>query len=79
MRCASCQSHDEEAVALASAAAAIRRKIGMPAKEAEREQIERALAAARARLTPEAYDKAWREGRIAPLDRVPGVGTRSRL
>ena len=72
--CASCQSRDDEAVALASAAAAIRLKIGMPAKEAEREQIDRTLAAARARLSPLAYKKAWREGRTAPLERVRGVG-----
>ena len=73
--CASCQSRDEEAVALVSAAAAIRLKIGMPTKEAEREQIDRTLAAARARISPEAYEKAWREGRTAPLERVRGVGT----
>ena len=39
--CASCQSRDEAAVVLASAAAAIRHKIGAPAKQVEREKIER--------------------------------------
>jgi predicted ATPase/serine/threonine protein kinase len=71
--CASCQSRDEEAVALASAAAAIRLKIGTPAKQAEREQIDRTLAAARSRISAEAYANAWREGRTAPLDRTLGI------
>ena len=46
--CAGCQSHDEEAVALASAAAAIRQKIGAPAKPVEHDKVERTLAQARA-------------------------------
>ena len=52
--CASCQSRDEQAVALASAAAAIRQQIAAPAEPAERERIERALAQARQRISPEA-------------------------
>ena len=68
--CALCQSRDQEAVALAGAAAAIRLKIGMPARDAEREQIDRTLATARARMSPEAYERAWRKGRTAPHERV---------
>jgi predicted ATPase/serine/threonine protein kinase len=68
--CATCQSRDEEAVALASAAAAIRQRIAAPAKSDERQRIERTLAQARARLSAEAYERAWREGHSAPLDRL---------
>jgi predicted ATPase/Tfp pilus assembly protein PilF len=73
--CASCQSHDEAAVVLASAAAAIRHKIGAPAKQVERETIERTLAQARIRITAEAYANAWREGLTATLDRILGIET----
>ena len=62
--CAGCQSRDEAAVALASAAAAIRQKIGAPAKQAEREKIERTLAQARTRISAEAYAQRV-EGRAA--------------
>ena len=48
-------------------------QIGMPAEQVEREQIDRTLDAARARISPEAYEKAWREGRTVPLERVRGV------
>jgi hypothetical protein len=68
--CASCQSRDEAAVLLAGAAAAIRQRIGAPAKQAERETIARSLAHARARLTPEAYAQAWKAGLTASLDEV---------
>ena len=71
--CASCQSRDEAAVVLASAAAAIRQKIGTPAKQAEREKIERTLAQARTRISAEAYANAWREGLTATLDRILGI------
>ena len=70
--CASCQSRDEEAVALASAAGAIRQKVGTPPKHAEREKIDQTLAVAKTRLSAEAYANAWREGRTAPLDRILG-------
>ena len=76
--CASCQSRDEAAVVLASAAAAIRQRIGAPAKQAEREKIERTLAQARARISAEAYANAWREGLTATLDRVLGIETAPR-
>ncbi len=68
--CASCQSRDEAAVVLASAAAAIRQRIGAPAKQAERERIERTLAQARVRLGPEAI-RGGVEGR-AHVDARPG-------
>ena len=45
--CAGCQARDEEAIVLASAAAAIRLRIGTPAKQAERDKVERTLSAAR--------------------------------
>ena len=74
--CATCQSRDEEAVALASAAAAIRQKIAAPPKPAERERIERTLAQARGRLSPEAYAEAWNRGHTSPLDGLLGSGSR---
>ena len=77
--CASCQSRDEAAVVLASAAAAIRQKIGAPAKQAEREKIERTLAQARTRISAEAYASAWREGLTATLDRILGIETAPRV
>jgi predicted ATPase/serine/threonine protein kinase len=72
--CATCQSRDEHAVALTSAAAAIRQRIAAPPKPAERDRIERALAQARGRITAEAYDTAWTEGHSTPLDRLLGPG-----
>jgi tetratricopeptide (TPR) repeat protein len=73
--CATCESRDEQAVALTSAAAAIRQRIAAPPKPAERERIERALAQARGRISAEAYDTAWTEGHSAPLDRLLGTET----
>ena len=71
--CASCQSRDEAAVTLASAAAAIRQQDRAPAKQAERERIERTLAQARARISRGGLRRA-RGGRAstAPLDRILG-------
>jgi predicted ATPase/serine/threonine protein kinase len=73
--CAGCEARDEDAVVLASAAAAIRQKIGTPAKQIERERIDRTLAAARLRVSADAYASAWREGRTATLDRVLEITT----
>ena len=73
--CASCQSRDETAVALASAAAAIRHRLGAPAKQGERDRIERTLAQARTSISAEAYATAWREGLTATLDRILGIET----
>ena len=70
--CATCQSRDEQAVALASAAAAIRKRIAAPPKPAERERIERTLAQARGRISPEAYAEAWSQGHASPLDQLLG-------
>ena len=71
--CATCQSREEQAVALTSAAAAIRQRIAAPPKPAERERIERALAQARGRISAEAYETAWTLGHSAPLDEVLGA------
>jgi predicted ATPase/serine/threonine protein kinase len=71
--CASCQSHDDAAVRLASAATAIRQKIGAPAKQVEREKIEGTLARARMRISADAFADAWRDGLTAPLDRILGI------
>jgi predicted ATPase/serine/threonine protein kinase len=68
--CASCQSRDGDAVALASAAAAIRMKIGSPLRQGERERIQQTLETAQSRLTPENYASAWRDGRAATLDEL---------
>ena len=68
--CASCQARDSDAVALASAAAAIRLKIGSPLRQGERERIEQTLETAQSRLPPETYASAWRDGRAATLDEL---------
>jgi hypothetical protein len=73
--CASCQSREEAAVTLASAASAIRQKLGTPAKQDERERIDRALAKARGRLTAQAFANAWNEGLTITLDRVLAIET----
>ncbi len=71
--CASSQSRDTSAVRMASAAAAIRHRIGSPAKQAERDVVERTLAQARTRLSPGAYADAWAEGLTSTLDEVLGA------
>ena len=60
--CANRQARDEEAVALASAAATLRLKIGAPPKQNEKERVDATLALARTRLDPETYTAAWRQG-----------------
>lgn len=72
--CATCQRRDEEAVALASAAAAIRQRIAAPAKADERQRIDRTLEQARARINAEAYDRAWREGHTTSIERLLELG-----
>jgi predicted ATPase/predicted Ser/Thr protein kinase len=71
-RCAGSQSRHEAAVRLAGAAAAIRQRIGAPAKPLEREKVERTLAQARGSISADAYGAAWKEGLSAPLDRILG-------
>jgi predicted ATPase/serine/threonine protein kinase len=66
--CAGGQSRDVEAVALASAAAAIRSKVGMLEKREERERLDQTLALARTRLGADAFANAWSNGRGANLD-----------
>ena len=73
--CAICQSRDEAAVTLVSAAATIRQRMAASAKAAERERIDKTLDQARRRLTAEAYENAWREGHTAPLDRILEIET----
>jgi predicted ATPase/serine/threonine protein kinase len=75
--CAACEGRDEEAVVLASAAATIRLKIGTPAKPRERERVEQTLSLARARIGEQAFENAWKEGRTASLDRIPGLARAS--
>jgi predicted ATPase/serine/threonine protein kinase len=73
--CAGCQTHDREAIMLASAAAGLREKIGTPAKPTELDKIERTLAAARTRISADAYASAWEEGRIGSIDLILGITT----
>jgi predicted ATPase/serine/threonine protein kinase len=68
--CAAAQRLDERAVMLASAAAAIRFKVGSPPKERERAQVDKALQLARERLPADVYQEAWRQGRAMPLDQL---------
>ena len=72
--CAGSQARDDEAVTLASAAAAIRTRIGMPHKPAERVRFDQALGLARSRLSKDDYEKAWDAGRSVSLDRILGMG-----
>ena len=60
--CAARQSRDRDAVALLGAAAAIRLKIGSPARQEERGRIDQTLASARTRLSPDEYATAWNTG-----------------
>ena len=76
--CATCQMRDEAAVAMAAAAAAIRQKVGSPPKQVDRDRIERTLAQARERISPEAYASAWKEGHTAPPDRIVGIDSGGR-
>jgi tetratricopeptide (TPR) repeat protein len=68
--CAGCQCRDEAAVKLASAAAAIRQRIGAPNRPSERARIDETLLRVRARIDPETYAEAWREARTATLDSI---------
>ena len=76
--CASCQSRDEAAVVLASAAAAIRHRIGTPAKQAEREKIERRWPRRAHAHQREAYARRVEEGLTATIDRILGIETAPR-
>jgi tetratricopeptide (TPR) repeat protein len=64
------QLRHEAAVRLAGAAAAIRQRVGAPAKPLEKDKVERTLAQARASLSDEDYGGAWKDGLSAPLDRI---------
>jgi predicted ATPase/serine/threonine protein kinase len=68
--CAGCQRRDEAAVRLASAAAAIRQRIGTPNKPSERARIDETLVHARARIDQDTYAVAWQEARTATLDSI---------
>jgi hypothetical protein len=61
-------------VALAGAAAAIRLKIGSPARQDERGRVEETLALARGRMTPDDYADAWRAGRTATVEDLLAPG-----
>ncbi len=69
--CASCQSRDEAAVVLASAAAAIRQKIGAPRQAGANGKRSSARWPRReCGSVPRRIAEAWREGLTAPLDRI---------
>ena len=59
---------DEPALRLASAAEALRDRIGSPLSPAEREDLDRSIAAARAALTPEHAARAWEDGRAMSIE-----------
>ena len=65
-----CERRDEAAVRLASAAAAIRQRIGAPIKPSERARIDETLAHAREHIDPEVYAVAWRDARTATLESI---------
>ncbi len=68
--CAGRERRDEAAVRLASAAAAIRQRIGAPAKPAEQARIGETLTQARDRIGPDTFARVWREARAATLDSI---------
>ena len=68
--CAGRQARHFVAVRLASAAAAIRERILVPAGDAERGQIEHTMAEARHLLDRADYDQAWAEGCTMTLDQI---------
>jgi tetratricopeptide (TPR) repeat protein len=72
--CASQQGRDTQAVALASAAATIRLKVGSPAREAEHARVNEGLELARGRMTPDGYADAWSSGRTTTLDDLLAAG-----
>jgi predicted ATPase len=69
-----CQSRDADAVALVSAAGALRARIGKPPNPAEQQRIHATLERAQARLDAASYADAWRRGLTTPLDHLPGIG-----
>ncbi len=68
--CAGRQHRDAAAVRLLCAAAAIRQRIGAPARQAERDRLDETLAHAKTRLGPNAFAKAWSDGRTMTLDAI---------
>jgi tetratricopeptide (TPR) repeat protein len=71
-RCAGARARDRDAVALVSAATAIRTRIGAPRKPDEQEQLDHWLAETRARSGADAYADAWHRGQTAPLGELIG-------
>jgi predicted ATPase len=68
--CAGRQARHSVAVRLASAAAAIRERILVPAGDAERGQIAHTMAEARQLLDRADYDQAWAEGHKMTMDQI---------
>jgi tetratricopeptide (TPR) repeat protein len=68
--CAALQGRDARAVSLTSAAAAIRLRVGLPARQNERQRIEETLALTRSRLPADVYADAWARGSTAALEDV---------
>jgi predicted ATPase len=69
-RCAAARAQDRHAVALVSAATAIRTRVGAPRKQDEREHLDHWLAETRARIGAEAYADAWHRGQTAALEQL---------
>lgn len=65
-----CERRYRAAVRLASAAAAIRQRIGAPIKPTERERIDETLAHARSRIDADTFAHVWREARFETLDAI---------
>lgn len=67
---AEAQGAAAKAARLFGAAEALRASIGAPLRPTDRPDYDRKVAAARARLTPEAFSAAWLAGRAMTLDRA---------
>lgn len=68
--CLGCERRYEAAVRLASAAAAIRQRIGAPIKPAERSRVDETLAHAKACMHADSFAQVWREARAVTLDSI---------
>jgi predicted ATPase/class 3 adenylate cyclase len=72
-RVALAQGRPEHAVILLGAAEALRAHTGMPLPEADRDAVNRVIAAARDAMGITAFDAAWSRGRTIPLSEALAV------
>jgi tetratricopeptide (TPR) repeat protein len=64
------QGHARHGVELLATAAALRRAMGTPVRPADLPTLEGAMATARAALASPAFEEAWTDGEILPLEQI---------